>query len=142
MMEKVLEVVKGFEMLSEDVIEPELVDTYTSVAAEVKELAEDVKILNQKLAKAKVPLMDYIEENFAEDEIGKLEGYDSKVSFNMKAEAVQLIDKDRLIEIIGVPRFIELAAVSIGDIRQVLSEDEVREVLAVARTGNRTLKIL
>lgn len=116
------------------------VDEYGFAKEQVDSVSADLKVANQRLAKAKIPLEEKATEEFEPDEIGQFVGDEFDVSFGKESVGVVEIDKITLISIIGGERFIELASVPIGKIRAILTEEEQAKVLQSEFTGKRTYK--
>lgn len=115
------------------------VDMFADLQYEIDQLKSQLKPREAEAKDLKEVLDAHIDETVGPAQTGTLKGNASKVEFGKRANRVEVVDKDKLIEIIGLDAFMKLAEVGITKIRALLSEEELEEVLHTERTGNRKL---
>jgi hypothetical protein len=115
---------------------------YAEAKTALKKMLDDLEPL-QKLVKEMEGDLRSIADEQEKDATAptSLEGIKYLLSFGKKKSEVIAVYKAELIKALGQETFMELAAVSIGDIHAYCNPKQVEKILAEDNTGPRSIKI-
>ena len=116
------------------------VDQYVCRKEELKMAMEEIKPLQKKIKELENEFYTITDRTPA-DEVVTIQGFEYVLELGKKAKNVSSIDMDRVIEILGDDKFMKLATIPVGKIRDYLSPEEQEEVLEEELSGKRTIKI-
>lgn len=124
------------------------VDRIVTLDANIVAVKAEYDAKLKPLADERKVLADEIMDSDAVAKLDKLEGMTingkiavGEVSKKFRERTLKYGGKERLFELIGKDRFIELATFALGDLDTYLTEKERAEVLIDDHTGRRALKI-
>lgn len=111
---------------------------------ELVHLEEQMKALEVAKMQArhdelKKRLQSIANENFEADVEAVLEGTNGKVIFSPRRTTTSIVDREQMIKLLSPKTFMELANVSLTDLKKYLSENEIESFVGKS-FGARTLK--
>ena len=116
------------------------VDLYCELKEKIEPLAAKVAILEKELKPVEAQIQATLDIENAPDEEGIRQTENYLLSFSYKGKATELTDKQKLIEILGINTFIELAQVKIEDLQKYLTEKQMAQLTKVNHKNKRRLK--
>jgi hypothetical protein len=117
----------------------QLVDLYCELRSVIDPKLEALKIEQKELTEVETQLMAAIDEQHQPEDESIRKTQQWLLSFGPKGKQFQLEDKKKLIELLGLGTFIELAEVSVTHIRKYLTESQVAQVGKDVRKTKRKL---
>lgn len=117
----------------------QLVDLYCVLREILDPKLAALKIEQKELADVEGQLMAALDDLYSPEDESVRKTLKYLLSFGPKGEQFQLEDKKKLIDIIGLGTFIELAEVSVTNLRKHLTEAQLAEVGKDVRKTKRKL---
>ena len=125
-------------------ITPELaeaIDAFAEAKAELEEADAIYKPIAAAASKAKAVLEAQLDEVVGAAAKGSFFTEHNALQYGERGEKVTEMDKDKILELLGVKTFLRLAAIPVTKLRAALTADEVAEVVTVEKSASRrTLK--
>jgi len=136
--DKVTEVTKE---LSQDIIAPEVVDEFAEAALKYGKKMEKLAPLKKSVEGQEKAILATVDDVVDPATGLTLHGYNHEVVLGPKGNKTEVVNVAKAAEYLGFDLFMELASVSITDLKKYLTPDQVEEVTKVSRKNKRRVKI-
>jgi hypothetical protein len=137
---QVLQVIEAQEPQTTTLSLAEKLDEYCELSEKIEEVMKPIAPLVKKQKKLEETLLATIDAHLDPAVTAALAGLQYEGEVGAKGRKTVVVDRDKLIEALGLDLFLKIAEVSVTDMRRYLTDDQLATIIEQPHVNKRSIK--
>jgi len=133
---------KSAEAVVDSIVQPEVIDEYATLSAKLKKRQENLKPLTKQVGDLEKGIVGATDTVLEPDVKITLPGIDYELELGPQGQRIELVNPEKVFEILGFDLFMKLAKISAADLKSYLNPDQFAEVTVSKFAIKRRVKVV